>query len=75
MNKKVHSLAHAFYMGVYAYISQEYKPKYSRIFADSDFSPKLYDLCNQYYWGGNTVPFTAGQIIDLIQSKFKKDFK
>ena len=66
---------HQFYMNVYYYINMEYKPKYSRLFADSDISEKLTDLVTQYYWGGNTVQFTAGQIIDLLKSKFRKDSK
>ena len=49
----------------------EYKPKYSKLFADSDISEKLTDLVTQYYWGGNSVPFTAGQIVDLLKSKYK----
>lgn len=64
-------MAHQFYMSVYSYISMEYKPKYAKIYADSSFSEKLFDLVVQYYWGGNTVQFTAGQIVDLIQSKYK----
>lgn len=69
--QKGYIYVHQFYMSVYAYINMEYKPKYSRIFADSDISEKLTDLVTQYYWGGNTVPFVAGQIVDLIQSKYK----
>lgn len=69
--KNIHLHAHTFYLNVYSYISMEYKPKYAKIFADSDFSEKLVDLTTQYYWGGNSVPFTAGQVIDLIKSKFK----
>lgn len=62
---------HEFYMSVYAYINMEYKPKYARMFANSDISEKLTDLVTQYYWGGNSVPFTAGQIVDLLYSKYK----
>lgn len=63
---------HQFYMSVYTYISMEYKPKYCRLFADSEMSENITDLVAQYYWGGNSVPFTAGQIIDLLKSKFKR---
>jgi hypothetical protein len=63
---------HQFYMNVYSYISMEYKPKYAKLFADSDLSEQLTDLVTQYYWGGNTVAFTAGQIIDLLKSKHKR---
>jgi hypothetical protein len=62
---------HQFYMNVYSYIHMEYKPKYAKLFANSDLSEKLADLVTQYYWGGNNVPFTAGQIVDLLKSKYK----
>lgn len=63
-------MVHQFYLSVYSYIYMEYKPKYAKVFADSSFSEQLCDLTNQYFWGGNTVQFTAGQIIDLIKSKY-----
>jgi hypothetical protein len=66
-----HKYVHKFYMSVYSYINMEYKPKYARLFANSDISEKLADLVTQYYWGGNTVPFVAGQILDLLKSKYK----
>lgn len=69
--KKIDQLTHSFYMSVFAYISEEYKPKYARLFADSDISPQIYTLCAEYYWGGNTVQFTSGQIVDLLKSKYK----
>lgn len=59
-------------MNVYSYIGMEYKPKYAKLFANSDISEKLADLITQYYWGGNSVPFTAGQVVDLLKSKYKK---
>jgi hypothetical protein len=71
-NKKAQVLAHEFYMQVYTYIEMEYKPKYARLVADSDISERLVDLISQYYWGGNTVQFTAGQVVDLLYSKYKK---
>jgi hypothetical protein len=62
--------AHSFYMSVYSYITMEYKPSYSKILADSDISEMLVDFITRYYWGGNTVQFTAGQTIDLIKIKY-----
>lgn len=59
-------------MDVYAYIGSEYKPTYSKLFSDSEIAEKLVDLVTQYYWGGNTVPFTAGQVVDLLKSKYGK---
>lgn len=68
-----HQYIHQFYMTVYSYISSEYQPKYARLFANSSMSEKLVDLVTQYYWGGNTAPFVAGQIVDLLKSKYKKN--
>lgn len=71
INSKASQMAYSFYMGVYSYINMEYKPKYAKIFADSEDSIRIVDLVNQYFWGGNTIQFTAGQIVDLIKSKTK----
>ncbi len=69
--KDVRTDAHSFYMSVYSYIDMEYNPRYSKILADSDISEMLVDFITRYYWGGNTVQFTAGQTIDLIKIKYK----
>jgi len=65
-----HQYAHTFYMAVYSYINMEYKPRYAKLFADSEISEKLVDLVTQYYWGGNSIPFTSGQVVDLLRSKY-----
>ena len=74
MNKK-HNKTNAseynFYMKVFSYISEEYKPKYSRIYADSTMSDKIAELVNKYYSDGNTVPFVSAQIVDLIKSAYR----
>jgi|694.fasta_scaffold15669_32 hypothetical protein len=71
INSQASQMAHSFYMRVYSYINMEYKPKYAKIFADSEDSTRIVDLVNTYFWGGNTIQFTAGQIVDLIKSKYK----
>lgn len=71
-NKKAKMLAHEFYLQVYSYIDMEYKPKYTKLLTDSDISEKLVDLITKYFRANNTVPFTAGQIVDLLQSKYGK---
>jgi len=70
--KKIQLMQHAFYMAVYQYISYEYTPRTARLFTNSSISGSIVDLVNQYYWGGNSVPYVAGQIADLIKSKYKK---
>jgi len=69
--KKLNAQAFSFYMDVYAYISMEYRPKYATLYSDSDIAEKIADLVVEYYWGGNTIQFTAGQIVDLLKSKYK----
>lgn len=72
MNKKdVHIHAHSFYMSVYSYITMEYKHRYGQILADSKLSEMLVDFISGYYWGGNTIQFTAGEVVNLIKSKCK----
>lgn len=70
--KKTHAQVHEFYMSVYNYIHMEYKPRYAKLVANSDISEKIADLITQYYWGGNNVQFTAGQVVDLLKSKYDK---
>lgn len=72
---KIRAMQHCFYMDVYSYILAEYKPKIGRLFTNSPISGNLVDLINQYYWGGNTVQFTAGQVVDLLKSKYPKNKK
>ena len=69
---KARALAHCFYMDVYSYILSEYTPRIARLYTDSPIAGDLVDLIDQYYWGGNTVPFTAGQVVDLLKSKYKR---
>tara|TARA_B110000503_G_C7140794_1_gene410747 strand:+ start:1395 stop:1646 length:252 start_codon:yes stop_codon:yes gene_type:complete len=69
---KLRAIQHCFYMDVYSYIAAEYTPRTARLFTDSPISGSLVDLINEYYWGGNTIPFVAGQVADLLKSKYKK---
>lgn len=69
---KIRAMQHMFYMDVYSYIHMEYKPKIERLFTDSPIAGDIVDLVNKYFWGGNTVQFTAGHIADLLRSKYCK---
>jgi len=69
---KAKALAHCFYMDVYSYLKEEYKPRIAKLFTDSPIADDLVKLINEYYWGGNTVPFVAGQVADLLRSKYKR---
>lgn len=68
---KARALEEDFYISVYLYILEEYHPKIGFLFSDSPISDKIVDLTREYYWGGNTVPNTAGDIADLLRSKYK----
>jgi len=72
---KIRAMQHMFYMDVYSYIQMEYSLKIERLFTNSPISGDLVDLINEYFWGGNTVQFTAGQIADLLRSKYKTGYK
>jgi hypothetical protein len=48
----------------------EYKPKWSRLYNSEKLLDDMINLTSEYYFGGNSVPFTAGQIVDLLKSKY-----
>ena len=60
-----------------AYIFMEYKGVYYDIYNNIKINREVRKLATEYYFGGNTVPFTAGQIVDYVRSKygFLSDFK
>ena len=69
---KIRAMQHMFYEDVCIYMLEEYSPRTCRLFFDSPISGDIVDLVNEYFWGGNTVQFTAGQIADLLKSKYPK---
>ena len=72
---KARAMQQIFYEDVLIYLLEEYKPRIARLFTNSPIAGKLVDFVNEYYWGGNTVQFTAGQIADLLKSKYNKKKK
>lgn len=68
---KIRAMEENFYISVYEYVIEEYSTKISRLFVDSPIAEDIVDLVNQYYWGGNSVPNTAGDMADLLRSKYK----
>ena len=58
-----------------AYILMEYRGVYNDIFNSVKITREVREITTEYYLGGNTVPFTAGQIVDFVRSKYglKKD--
>ena len=72
MNEKANELVCDFYNSVWEYMKQEYKPKWSKLYNSHQILNDMISLTGQYYFGGNNVPFTAGQIVDLLKSKYGK---
>lgn len=64
------NLVNKFYKSVSLYMKREYKKQYYRFYTDPSFVFEMNELTSAYYWGGNSVPNTAGDIVDYIKSKY-----
>jgi hypothetical protein len=78
MNSKLDRQIINFMNEVGWYISMEYgetvNNKYIKLWHDKDFlNNTLYKFIGGYYMGGNTVPETAGSLIDYIKTLKKLD--
>lgn len=71
-SKKLQKDIDRFYWLVKAYIILEYRTVYNEIYTDPKISKEVKKLSIDYYFGGNTVPFTAGQVVDYVKSKYMK---
>lgn len=71
MNKNAQKLVCDFYNSVWNYMKLEYKPKWAKLYNSEQILDDMIKLTGEYYFGGNTVQFTAGQIVDLLKSKYK----
>lgn len=69
MNNKSKINEHSFYMKVYGYIYCEYKPKYAKSYADSDLSENIASIVVKHFRLGDTVPFVAGKIVNMIKNQ------
>jgi hypothetical protein len=70
MNKKANKLVATFFKSVSLYMKREYKSRYYRFYNDPVFIDEMMRLTSSYYWGGSSVPNTAGDVIDYIKSKY-----
>jgi len=70
MNKKANRQVANFFQSISAYMKNEYKPKYYRFYNDPIVIDEMIRLTSTYYWGGNSVPSTTGDIVDYIKSKY-----
>lgn len=71
MNENAQRLICEFYNSVWNYMKLEYKPKWAKLYNSEQILDDMIRLTGEYYLGGNTVSFTAGQIVDLLKSKYK----
>ena len=72
MNEKAQQMVCDFYNSVWEYMQNEYKPKWANMYNSEELLDDMILLTSEYYFGGNTVPFTTGQIVDLLKSKYGK---
>ena len=70
MNKKANKQIASFFKSVSLYIKREYKSRYYRFYNDPVVIDEMIKLTSAYYFGGNTVPSTAGDIVHFIKSKY-----
>lgn len=70
-NKKLEIAIGRFSAKIRAYILMEYRGVYNDIYSSVKINRDVRKLSTEYYFGGNTVPFTAGQIVDYVKSKYK----
>ena len=70
-NKKLEIAIGKFSAKVRVYILLEYRGVYYDIYNSVKITRDVRKLATEYYLGGNTVPFTAGQIVDYVKSKYK----
>ncbi len=76
INSKAAAAVGKFSGSIRAYIFMEYKNSYYDIYNSVKITREVRRLTTEYYFGGNTVPFTAGQVVDYVRSKYdfnKKD--
>lgn len=71
MNQKTQKQVCDFYNSVWNYMKMEYKPKWARMYKSVNIIDDMIKLTAEYYFGGNTIPFTAAQIVDLLSSKYR----
>jgi hypothetical protein len=70
MNKKANKLVTNFFQSVSAYMKREYKSRYYRFYNDPIVIDEMMRLTSTYYWGGNSIPNTTGDVVDYIKSKY-----
>jgi hypothetical protein len=72
-NNKLELALSQFSAAVRKYILLEYRSAYQQIYSSIKITRDVRKLSTDYYFGGNTVQFTAGQIVDYVRSKYKQD--
>ena len=70
MNNEI-DLRLSFYQKVMEYIKYEYDVRYCRMPKEQNSSARIFDLICEYHRDGYSIPFVAGQIVDLLKSKYE----
>lgn len=70
-NKKLKIAVGKFSATLRVYILLEYRSVYNDIYNSVNITRDVRKLATEYYLGGNTIPFSAGQIVDYVKSKYK----
>ena len=70
MNKKAKKLINQFYNDVWTYIQAEYDPVWADLYNSEELLDSMISLTREYYFGGNTVPNTAGVIVNILKQKY-----
>lgn len=72
MNEQAKQAICDFYNDVWNYMRMEYKPKWAKLYNAENTLDEMIQLTGQYYFGGNTISNTAGDIIQLLKSRHKQ---
>ena len=72
LGKRAQNMQDYFYGLVYDYICLEYSRNISVLFLESELAASIESSVSEYFWGGNTVPFVAGQMANRIKHKYRK---
>lgn len=72
MNHKIDRVL--FYQKVMKYIEYEYSAKYCKMPKEQNSSARIFYLICEYHRDGYSIPFVAGQIVDLLKSKYENSY-
>jgi hypothetical protein len=69
MNQKAEESVNYFFNLVGMYMKAEYEEKYSDRYGHIPTIHKMRNIVARYYWGGNSVPDTAGIMVEYFKQQ------